>query len=71
MCRCEFDPEHLAGASTLPLLVIGTKPDLAEEVREKRNVTSVRSAFADECAAEEITLVRTSKSLTELLTSDV
>ena len=53
----DFDPEHLAGASTIPLLVIGTKQDLAEEVREKRSLTSGRSAFADECAAEEIAIV--------------
>ncbi|ELT98421.1 hypothetical protein CAPTEDRAFT_224674 [Capitella teleta] len=48
----DYDPEQYAGASTLPILVIGTKIDLAQSVREASNFRS--SPIADECGADEI-----------------
>ncbi|KAK3603301.1 hypothetical protein CHS0354_025906 [Potamilus streckersoni] len=49
----EFDPEQFAG-SQVPILVIGTKLDLAESIREKG--VSRSSSIAEECGADEINL---------------
>lgn len=49
----EFDPESFVG-SQIPILVIGTKVDLAQSLRE--NVLSRRSTVAEECGAGELNL---------------
>jgi hypothetical protein len=53
--RFDYDPEQYAGASSIPILVIGTKIDLAQTVRETSYFRS--SPIADECGADEIQLV--------------
>lgn len=50
-----YDPEQYAGASSVPILVIGTKVDLAQVVRDTGYHRS--SPIADECGADEIQLV--------------
>ncbi|XP_039293276.1 rab-like protein 3 isoform X1 [Nilaparvata lugens] len=65
----EFDPEQFAGSSQCgdfmsfgfnldefktPILVIGTKLDVAEQVRSNNSYRS--SSFAEDCGADEITL---------------
>lgn len=47
----EFDPEQFVGSTQTPILVIGTKLDLAGSARAQRAVT-----FAEECGADEIFL---------------
>ena len=51
----DFDPEQFAGSSSIPILVIGTKLDLAQSVREHTHQRA--SSIADECGADEINLV--------------
>ncbi len=53
-----YDPEQFAGAHT-PILVIGTKLDQAQAVREI--VLKRSSNIAEECGADEINLVRIKK----------
>lgn len=48
----DFDPEQFIGSSQIPTLVIGTKLDLAEEVRAHFNRRP--SQIAEECGADEI-----------------
>lgn len=55
--RYDFDPEQFAGSDSIPMLVIGSKQDLAEAVRERTSMTRKRSSIADECGADEINLV--------------
>ncbi|XP_046979275.1 rab-like protein 3 [Schistocerca americana] len=50
----DFDPEQFVGATQVPILVIGTKLDLAEKVRSHAHRRS--SAIAEECGADEIFL---------------
>ena len=52
-----YDPEQFAGSS-IPILVIGSKLDLAQEVRDIALQRS--SSIAEECGADEIKLVRLS-----------
>jgi Rab-like protein 3 len=47
----DFDPEQFLGSTQIPILVIGTKLDLAGSNRAQRAVT-----FAEECGADEILL---------------
>ncbi|XP_064612583.1 rab-like protein 3 isoform X2 [Liolophura sinensis] len=49
----DYDPEQFAGNQT-PVLVVGTKADQAERLRE--NVLSRVSSVAEECGADEINL---------------
>lgn len=48
----DYDPELYIGSSQVPILVIGTKLDLAEEVRTHFNRRP--SPIAEECGADEI-----------------
>lgn len=50
----DFDPEQFVGSTQIPILVIGTKLDLAAEVR--RNPQRRSSTIAEECGADEIFL---------------
>ncbi|KAJ9598289.1 hypothetical protein L9F63_011029, partial [Diploptera punctata] len=50
----DFDPEHFVGTTQIPILVIGTKYDLSEEVRTHSHRRS--STIAEECGADEIFL---------------
>ncbi|XP_012269199.1 rab-like protein 3 [Athalia rosae] len=50
----DFDPEHFVGSTQIPILVIGTKLDLAAEVRSSLYRRS--STIAEECGADEIFL---------------
>ena len=59
--RYDFDPEQFAGSSSIPMLVIGTKQDLAETVREKNSTVKKRASIADECGADEINVVSSEK----------
>lgn len=52
--RYDYDPEQFAG-NQLPILVVGTKTDLAHILREK--VISRSSTIAEECGADEMNLV--------------
>jgi len=52
--RYEYDPEQFAD-NQIPLMVIGTKADLAQSLRE--NVKIHTSSVAEECGAEELNLV--------------
>jgi Rab-like protein 3 len=54
-CRYDYDPEQFAG-NQMPILVVGTKADLAKTLREK--VISRSSSIAEECGADEMNLVR-------------
>ena len=54
LLRYEFDPEQFAGSS-IPMLVIGTKLDLAQAVRDNKSQRT--SSIAEECGADEINLV--------------
>ncbi|KAJ8314877.1 hypothetical protein KUTeg_007027 [Tegillarca granosa] len=49
----DYDPEQFAGIQ-IPILVVGTKADLAENLRD--NVLSRMSSVAEECGADEINL---------------
>jgi hypothetical protein len=51
----DYDPEQFAG-NQMPILVVGTKADLAKTLREK--VISRSSSIAEECGADEMNLVR-------------
>ena len=53
-CRYDYDPEQFAG-NQLPVLVIGTKADQAESIREK--ALSRVSSVAEECGADQFNLV--------------
>jgi Rab-like protein 3 len=48
-CRYDYDPEQFAG-NQMPILVVGTKADLAKTLREK--VISRSSSIAEECGAD-------------------
>ncbi|GFR62063.1 rab-like protein 3 [Elysia marginata] len=48
-----FDPEQFVG-NQIPILVIGTKADLAESLRERNALRP--SSIADECSADEFNL---------------
>ncbi|XP_013414758.1 rab-like protein 3 [Lingula anatina] len=50
----DYDPEQFAG-NQIPILVIGTKADLAETVK-KETLLSRMSSIAEECCADEINL---------------
>ncbi|PNF40995.1 Rab-like protein 3 [Cryptotermes secundus] len=50
----DFDPEQFVGSTQIPILVIGTKSDLSEEVRTHSHRRS--STIAEECGADEIFL---------------
>ncbi|XP_046743190.1 rab-like protein 3 [Diprion similis] len=50
----DFDPEQFVGSTQIPILVIGTKFDLAAEVRSSVHRRS--STIAEECGADEIFL---------------
>ncbi|XP_066598649.1 rab-like protein 3 isoform X2 [Prorops nasuta] len=50
----DFDPEKFVGSIRIPILVIGTKLDLASEVRP--NLHRRCSSIAEECGADEIFL---------------
>ncbi|XP_021931713.1 uncharacterized protein LOC110835623 isoform X6 [Zootermopsis nevadensis] len=50
----DFDPEQFVGLTQIPILVIGTKLDLSEEVRTHSHRRS--STIAEECSADEIFL---------------
>ena len=52
--RYDYDPEQFAG-NQLPVLVIGTKADQAETIREK--ALSRVSSVAEECGADQFNLV--------------
>ena len=54
-CRYDFDPEQFAG-SAVPMLVIGTKLDLSETVRDTKPQRS-SSSISDEVGADEISVV--------------
>ena len=54
--RYGYDPEQFAD-SHIPILVIGTKLDLSQTVRE--NSLTRTSNIAEECGADEINLVST------------
>ncbi|XP_052088841.1 rab-like protein 3 isoform X1 [Mytilus californianus] len=49
----DFDPEQFAG-NQIPILLVGTKADLAQTLREK--VISRSSSIAEECGADEMNL---------------
>merc|ERR1712168_1021031 len=51
--KYDFDPENFIG-NQVPILVIGTKVDLAQSLRE--NILSRRSTVAEECGACELNL---------------
>lgn len=51
----DFDPEKFVGSTQIPILVIGTKLDLAAQVRS--NLHRRSSTIAEECGADEIFLV--------------
>jgi hypothetical protein len=55
ICRSEIDPETFAG-NQIPILVIGTKADSAEILREQS--VNRMSSVAEECGADELKLVR-------------
>ena len=50
----DYDGEQFVGTDT-PILVVGTKYDLAEQVREKGRHRA--SSVAEECGADEINIV--------------
>ncbi|GLG99504.1 hypothetical protein R5R35_008381 [Gryllus longicercus] len=50
----DFDPEQFVGSTQIPILVIGTKLDLVEQVRCHSQQRS--STIAEECGADEIFL---------------
>ena len=52
--RYSYDPEQFAG-NQVPILVIGTKADSAESLRERNALRP--SSIADECSADEFSLV--------------
>lgn len=54
ICRYDFDQEQFVGNQT-PILVIGTKVDSAQSLREKNAFRS--SHIAEECGADEFNLV--------------
>ena len=56
---CSYDPEQFAG-SHIPMLVIGTKLDLAEAVRDSN--LNRPSSIAEDCGADEINLVSLEKT---------
>ncbi|XP_071455219.1 rab-like protein 3 [Hetaerina americana] len=49
-----YDPEQFVGSTQIPMLVIGTKLDLAADIRP--NITRRCSSIAEECGADEILL---------------
>ena len=64
----DYDPEQYAG-SQIPVLVIGTKADLADAVREKS--FSRVSAIAEECRADELNIVRYIMSPADILVMSI
>lgn len=59
----DFDTEQFFGSTQIPILVIGTKLDLLDEKRRKRNSQN-STGIAEQCGAEEIWLsCRNSRSL--------
>ena len=54
--RYDYDPEQYAGSSSLPILVIGSKMDQVQTVKDSTRSRS--SPIAEECGADEINLVR-------------
>ena len=52
--RYEFDPEQFAG-NQIPTLMVGTKSDAAQSLREK--LPTRASDLAEECGAEELNMV--------------
>lgn len=51
---CRYDPEQFAGTH-IPILVVGTKLDLAQTVRDQ--VIHKPSSIAEECGADEFNMV--------------
>ncbi|CAH0407711.1 unnamed protein product [Chilo suppressalis] len=50
----EVDPEQFLGSTQIPILVIGTKYDLAEEAQKKNQYRRLASSIAEQCGADEI-----------------
>ncbi|XP_046341416.1 rab-like protein 3 isoform X3 [Haliotis rufescens] len=53
--RYEFDPEQFAG-NQIPILVVGSKADLAQSLREDTRTYDKYSSIAEECGADELNL---------------
>ncbi|CAH0727761.1 unnamed protein product, partial [Brenthis ino] len=50
----DVDPEQFLGSTQVPILVIGTKYDLAEEKQRKNQYRRLASSIAEQCGADEI-----------------
>ncbi|GBP73608.1 Rab-like protein 3 [Eumeta japonica] len=50
----DVDPEQFLGSTQIPILVIGTKFDLAEEKQRKNQYRRLASSIAEQCGADEI-----------------
>ncbi|OWR45411.1 rab-like protein 3 [Danaus plexippus] len=50
----DVDPEQFLGSTQIPILVIGTKYDLAEEKQRKNQYRRLASSIAEQCGADEI-----------------
>ncbi|XP_023948461.1 rab-like protein 3 [Bicyclus anynana] len=50
----DVDPEQFLGSTKIPILVIGTKYDLAEENQRKNQYRRLASSIAEQCGADEI-----------------
>lgn len=50
----DVDPEQFLGSTQVPILVIGTKYDLAEETQKKNQYRRLASSIAEQCGADEI-----------------
>ncbi|CAG9127015.1 unnamed protein product [Plutella xylostella] len=50
----EVDSEQFLGSTQIPILVIGTKFDLAEEKQRKNQYRRLASSIAEQCGADEL-----------------
>ncbi|XP_012550783.1 rab-like protein 3 isoform X2 [Bombyx mori] len=50
----DVDPEQFLGSTQIPILVIGTKYDAAEEKQRKNQYRRLASSIAEQCGADEI-----------------
>lgn len=54
MTNTDVDPEQFLGSTQIPILVIGTKWDLAEEKQRNNQYRRLASGIAEQCGADEI-----------------
>ncbi|XP_063621732.1 rab-like protein 3 [Cydia splendana] len=50
----DIDPEQFLGSTQIPILVIGTKFDLAEEKQRRGQYRRLASSIAEQCGADEL-----------------